>query len=224
MAPSGAAGGLSRASGEKLRDSWLEAAQRRPRIPIFNSGHFGLDDQTAMRDSRMRTHRRSAERRPVLRLSLTVRASRTERLWRRVLLYYLRHAERVSRSEALRMAVRVELDRSVADITDCLFSLAAEALRDYERLMPLQALEIDARYREVVRYVKLFEMADRVFAVDPSTEGYARLRVRVSQALRNPAQVVADTYTHDSAAAIGADRSRYEPLQASATAERSAGE
>lgn len=140
------------------------------------------------------------DRRPILPMCLHARARRTQKLWRKILDYYLRHAERVWRREDLRHAVREALAISRGEIT-ALLGQMVEASSDYDDQPVLARLELGAQFPEVVDYVELFEITDRIFATSerrqPTTSlTRADLRLiqsRASQALRNPAQVVADT-------------------------------
>jgi hypothetical protein len=151
-----------------------------------------------MQTRAMSSFERSLDRRPVLPIRFEARARRSEKLWRRVLLYYLRHAERVWRREDLGQEVRHQLKLARADITTALATLGAAL--GYENGPVIETLHLEARFPEVVEYAELFEMADRVFwslqydAVEGLTRAEMhRIRIQVSQALRSPAQVVADT-------------------------------
>lgn len=149
----------------------------------------------------MPSFERSLDRRPVLPIRFEARARRSEKLWRRVLMYYLRHSERVWRREDLGQGVRRELQLARAEITAALGIVGIDAAEGYENGPILETLQLEARFPEVAEYAELFEMADRVFwclQADTAELGLTRtemhrIRVQVSQALRSPAQVVADT-------------------------------
>lgn len=142
----------------------------------------------------------SIDRRPILAMCLRARARRSEKLWRKILHYYLRHAERVWRREDLRRAVREALESARYEVT-ALLTQVAEASIDYDDQPVLVCLELGAQFPEVVEYFELFQIADRIFVTSerrqPTTSltkaDLRQIQSQVSQALRNPAQVVADT-------------------------------
>ncbi len=139
---------------------------------------------------------RSFDRRPALALVFDPRTARSRKLWRRVFLYYGRHAERVWRRPDLRFVVRHELALAKAILMEALSSLPPADLAAYEQDPVIDRIEIEARFPETVDYVELFRMADRVFAASRriafASDAHA-VRLRVSQALRRPAQVIAET-------------------------------
>ena len=144
---------------------------------------------------------RSLDRRPVLPMRFTPRVGRSEKLWRRILLYYVRHAERVWRRPDLRANVQRELGRAKTQMTVCLAVLGDDQMAGYSDEAAVSTLDLEARFPEVIHYVELFEMADRLYwalehddvAGLPSRTERRRIRAEVSHALRSPAQVVADT-------------------------------
>jgi hypothetical protein len=139
---------------------------------------------------------RSLDRRPALALVFDPRAARSRKLWRRVFLYYERHAERVWRRPDLRFVVRHELALAKAILMEALSSFPPADLAAYEQDPVIDRIEIEARFPETVDYVELFRMADRVFAASRriafASDAHA-VRLRVSRALRRPAQVIAET-------------------------------
>lgn len=72
---------------------------------------------------------------------------------------------------------------------------------DYDHQPIVAELALEARFPELVEYIELFEIADRIFVATERRESQSSLarvdlrliQSRVSQALRDPAQVVADT-------------------------------
>jgi hypothetical protein len=144
---------------------------------------------------------RSMDRRPILRLEFQPRVERSDRLWRRVFLYYMRHAERVWWRTELREAVRKELDSAKGVVIAAATAFDSTVLAAYEASPVIARREVSARFPETVEYVELFALADRAFAAlrhpaAQATLGFREvhaLRLEVTQALRRPAQVIADT-------------------------------
>ena len=143
----------------------------------------------------------SRGRRPVLPLLFEPRAERSEKLWRRIFMYYARHAERVWWRADLRDAVRLQLKGAKGEVTSRLIAFDPAVLRAYVDKPPVASIQVHARFPETVEYVELFAIADRVFvalhhpailATMNAHQSHA-VRAHVSQALRRPAQVVAET-------------------------------
>ncbi|HXL87001.1 MAG TPA: hypothetical protein VN927_07305, partial [Gemmatimonadaceae bacterium] len=89
---------------------------------------------------------RSLDRRPALALIFDPRAARSRKLWRRVFLYYGRHAERVWRRPDLRFVVRHELALAKAILMEALSSLPPAGLAAYEQDPVIDRIEIEARF------------------------------------------------------------------------------
>ncbi len=149
----------------------------------------------------METVQRSLERRPILPLVFEPRAGRSAKFWNRMLGYYVRHAERVWRQPNLRHAIHGELRRARATVTACLTGFDSRVLEAYDTTPPAKRIAIDARFPEVVEYVEIFRIGDRVFTAlrHPEVMQAMRrteadgIRATVAHALRGPAQLVAET-------------------------------
>lgn len=156
----------------------------------------------------METVQRSLERRPVLPLVFEPRARRLAKFWNRVLAYYVRHAERVWRQPQLRHAIHYELRRARATVTACLTGFDSHVLEAYDATPPARRVAIDARFPEIVEYVEIFRIGDRVFTALRHPEVMQAMkrteaegiRATVAHALRGPAQLVAEAPRRDTAA------------------------
>src|SRR6266851_2813999 len=103
------------------------------RKSALKKGLFGdRESGYAWKTTRMTEPERSLDRRPVLALVFEPRTARSQKLWRRVFLYYVRHAERVWRRPDLRDAVRHELLLARAVLVESLSSFEPELLATYE--------------------------------------------------------------------------------------------
>ena len=81
-------------------------------------------------------------------------------------------------------------------LTETLSSFPPAALAAYEQDPVSDRIAVEARFPEAVDYLELCRKADRVFAAShriTNASDARAARLRASQALRRPAQVIAET-------------------------------
>lgn len=147
-------------------------------------------------------------RRAFIPVQFEARSRKSARLWRRIFRYYRKHAGRVWHSHGLRPKVSQSIAEARAAIEQCQARLRGElgadydsALERYETWPVYERFDDHARFAEVLAYVELFRMADRVFIVvsEVRSKGLitpmaaANVFSNVSTALRAAAQVVSET-------------------------------